>query len=245
MELLISMDDTDNLDSRGTGYRARYLGRRLTETGRAQVEGITRHQLLIDPRIPYTSHNSAACLVVETGQTPFDEMVDYCRNFLLQESVPGSDAGLCLLSWETVGPTVQEFGHRAKQEVLTQTAAIELARHQNIYLEGLTGDGQGVIGALAAVGLRATGQDGRFIWLPGVRELQGVHTAKHLLRAYHIDKITSIDYIPVSPEARIDVGEWRRPILKDHQAVLLVEMATDDQQCDWRVIPKEMVKRLG
>jgi len=39
------------------GRRARQLGERLAADGLAEVDGITRHQLLIDPRIPYTSHN--------------------------------------------------------------------------------------------------------------------------------------------------------------------------------------------
>ena len=46
------------LETHGTGRRARQLGEVLAADGLAEVDGITRHQLLIDPRIPYTSHNS-------------------------------------------------------------------------------------------------------------------------------------------------------------------------------------------
>ena len=46
--LLIGIDDTDNLESRGTGYRARMLARHLGEAQLGTVTGITRHQLLVD-----------------------------------------------------------------------------------------------------------------------------------------------------------------------------------------------------
>ena len=65
MRCLIGIDDTDNLESRGTGFRARQLGGRLAEAGLGKVRGITRHQLFVHPSIPYTSHNSSACLDVD------------------------------------------------------------------------------------------------------------------------------------------------------------------------------------
>ncbi|WP_041355139.1 hypothetical protein [Nitrosococcus halophilus] len=64
----IGIDDTDNRESRGTGYRARTLGAQLEEKGLAILEGVTRHQLLVSPAIPYTSHNSAACYSYQFNQ---------------------------------------------------------------------------------------------------------------------------------------------------------------------------------
>ena len=54
-----------------------------------------------------------------------------------------------------------------------------LADRHGAHLEGVTGERIGVIGALAAVGLRRGGHDGRFIWLEGVRELQGSLDGRH------------------------------------------------------------------
>ena len=75
IDLLIGIDDTDNLDTRGTGYRARTLAQGLVDAGLAAVHGITRHQLLVDPRIPYTSHNSSACLQTTARGTCAEEPV--------------------------------------------------------------------------------------------------------------------------------------------------------------------------
>jgi tRNA(Ile2) C34 agmatinyltransferase TiaS len=63
MQLLIGIDDTDNKESRGTGFNARQLGHLLTKEG-CEVMNITRHQLFVHNDIPYTSQNSSACLNV-------------------------------------------------------------------------------------------------------------------------------------------------------------------------------------
>jgi len=46
MNFLIGVDDTDNLESRGTGHRVRQLANWLAENQLAHPTGITRHQLL-------------------------------------------------------------------------------------------------------------------------------------------------------------------------------------------------------
>ena len=52
MHYYIGIDDTDNLESRGTGHRARQLGTMLEEAGIARLICITRHQLLVHKDIP-------------------------------------------------------------------------------------------------------------------------------------------------------------------------------------------------
>jgi len=92
MNLLSGIDDTDHLESRGTGYHVRQLANWLAENRPAAPNGITRHQLLVDPQIPYTSHNSSACLSVETENA--EDGWEACREYLLRESAIGSDVGL-------------------------------------------------------------------------------------------------------------------------------------------------------
>ncbi len=142
---------------------------------------ITRHQLLFDRRIPYTSHNSSLCLRVELPSPDTSALADMCRTYLLEHSADGSDAGLCIASWSAVPSVVEDFGFKAKRDILTQNEARHLAQREVLQLEGLTGDHGGVIGALAAVGLRKSGRDGRIAWRPGLRETRGVVTGAHLL----------------------------------------------------------------
>src|SRR5512142_2675464 len=114
MNLLIGVDDTDNLETRGTGHRVRQLAEWLEKNKLAGPKGITRHQLLVHPQIPYTSHNSSACLYVEAENV--DDVWEASREFLLHESAPGSDVGLCLGEWESIPEEALTFGGRAKAE---------------------------------------------------------------------------------------------------------------------------------
>lgn len=133
MRLLIGIDDTDNLTSIGTGKLVRMLGLELVARELAQVIGTTRHQLLVSPEIPFTSHNSSACMMVETDTDKVDKLTGYCREFLLKNSASGSDAGLCLAPWNRVNLTVQTFGKLAKEKVLTQKEAIAVAQEAGLF----------------------------------------------------------------------------------------------------------------
>jgi hypothetical protein len=244
MHYLIGIDDTDNLDSQGTGHLARDLASTLSARDWAEIEGITRHQLLVDPQIRYTSHNSSACLTVVAQPDRRAALIEACREFLSAHSAPGSDAGLCVAGWKQVLETIQLFGQRAKQEVLTMTEALTLAQQADITLEGLTGDHSGVIGALAAIGLRTAGNDGRFLWLKGLREVSGIYTADQLRGAIPIDQIQTVGGEDVPSAGRIDVGEWVRPLLRHGHSLLLVEEAQHDEY-EWRVISKDVIKQLS
>lgn len=244
MRVLIGIDDTDNLDGPGTGHRVRQLAAELQAAGIAQPEGITRHQLLVSPEIPYTSHNSSACLTVLVDPDRLEHIARFCADFLTRESAPGSDAGLCVASWESASPEMLAFGAQAKVEVLTQAQARRVAALAGLLLEGYTGTGGGVIGALAAVGLRAAGDDGRFLWLPGLRELHGVYTVAQLSQQAHIGEVQNLAGVPVLSAQRVAVGEWVRPVLRNGKAVLLVEEIKHDNY-EWGVIAKEHIKQLS
>lgn len=244
MRYLIGIDDTDNAESRGTGHRARMLGLGLQEAGLGRLIAITRHQLLVHPAIRYTSHNSSACLVVDAANGSTAALADFCREFLLAESALGSDAGLCIAAWDAVDEIVQAFGERAKREVVTSTEAVDLGVRAGFVLEGLTGDGGGVIGALAGVGLRAAGDDGRFLWLSGLRETTGMHPAAALPGLTGIETIRTTDGAEISPADTIDLGTWCRPILRGGQTMLLVEPVVD-QPGAWRVAAKDTIKKLS
>lgn len=244
MRYLIGIDDTDNLDTPGTGRSARELADVLTAQPLTEIEGISRHQLLVDPRIRYTSHNSAACLSLVAQPDRLDALIETCRRFLATASAPGSDAGLCVAEWSQVSEAVQHFGDRAKRDILTQAEAQAVAYGEVLTLEGLTGDHGGIIGALAAVGLRVAGNDGRFLWLSGLRELSGIYTAAELRRATPITSIQTITGVDIPPTDRIAVGHWVRPLLKQGRAVLLVEQETQADY-EWRVVTKDMVKQFS
>jgi hypothetical protein len=239
MKYLIGIDDTDNLESRGTGHRVRELADWLSASHLAEPQGITRHQLLVDPQIPYTSHNSSACLAVDTERA--EDVWNAARQFLLLTSAPGSDVGLCLARWDSITAEVLNYGRRAKVEVLTMLEAHEAASRSEIRCEGLTGTGGGVIGALAGIGLHRAGNDGRFLWLPGLRDLKGKYPIEEILAKGHIERICTVGDEELSTENIVDVGEWVRPVLRNGKSTLYVE----EQNHEWHIISKDRIKNLS
>jgi hypothetical protein len=244
MRCLIAIDDTDNHESRGTGFRARQLGERLAAAGIGYVRGITRHQLYVHPSIPFTSHNSSACLDVELNGTGLGAACDFGREFLAAESADGSDAGLCVARFDDVDDVLVGFGNEAKRAILTREQAHEIAAGRGIHLEGVTGARIGVIGALAAVGLRRGGNDGRFLWLEGLRELSGTATAGRLMATTGIDSVETVDGHPLPADAEVTVDPWPRPVLLQGRAVLLTERREDNnERTGWRILSKEAIRR--
>ena len=63
--LYVAFDDTDTIDAdRGTGKVGRWFADELPDGVR--FVGVVRQQLLFTPMCRYTSHNSAAVVVLET-----------------------------------------------------------------------------------------------------------------------------------------------------------------------------------
>jgi tRNA(Ile2) C34 agmatinyltransferase TiaS len=178
--LFIGIDDTDNLESRGTGHLARQIAAALSADH--PVLGVTRHQLLDDPRVPRTKKNSCAAIVLgANGQVSPSALLARVRALMLDNFQPGSDPGLCVS--QAVPEAVRTFGRRVQRELVKQVQARALAASHGLLLQGLGGTQDGVIGALAAVGLAACGDDGRYVLVGRSRQLSGLQPVAALLAA--------------------------------------------------------------
>jgi tRNA(Ile2) C34 agmatinyltransferase TiaS len=166
--IFIGLDDTDILETRGTGHLARMIAGELSTDLR--IAGVVRHQLLVDERVPCTKNNSCASILIDQDADP-EWIFQRVKAIMLADFIAGSDPGLCVAS--DVAKAVVEFGMRAKRELVSQAAAWEVAERTGVLLEGLGGSSDGVIGALAAVGLSSTGEDGRYVMVGNLRELEG------------------------------------------------------------------------
>ena len=91
----VGIDDTDFGESIGTGALARELRLFLKKRVDYACEGVTRHQLLVDDRIPYTSHNSSACLVFQSDAAA-TQIATHARTLLDLLFHDGADPGLCV-----------------------------------------------------------------------------------------------------------------------------------------------------
>ena len=240
----IGIDDTDNNKSRGTGYKARLLGESIKEKKLGILKSITRHQLFFHPDVPYTSHNSSACLIIDSENA--ENLKNFCIEFLKKEAEQGSDAGLCICESSKIHTNIQAFGYSAKRKIVTQNEAKKIASENKLFLEGYTGNKDGIIGALAAVGLCASGNDGRFIFLKGLRQIKsGIYSASELLSNLDIDNIANIDGLIANESDYIFVSDWIRPVLKNHQKILVVEKVEDYDNYQWETAGRNFIRNIS
>jgi hypothetical protein len=236
MHMLLGVDDTDVLGHKpGTGRLARDLGAHLEQAGMAALVGVVRQQLLVDPRIPYTSHNSPACLILDfesDGNGAAARVFDEAARYVQSRAAHGSDPGLCLVRRDSVGPGIVEWGWRAGSEVLDKPAAVALARRERVRLEELGGTGDGIIGALAAVGLTAEGNAGRFLELAGGLRDLGERLPARTLRQKGIALLSvSRNGDPVPGDVEIRTYDRVRPRLIGGRPVLLLEPTEEGWSC--------------
>lgn len=221
--LLVAIDDTDTVDSEyGTGRVSRFLGESLDgDFPELAYLGSVRQQLLVDPRVPYTTHNSAACLLCAwpTGRSE-SEVVTAAATFLEDIAADGSDPGLCVGRVSAVTDDVTSFGFEAGEAVVEEERAYDLAAAAGLFLDEYGGTGEGVIGALAAVGRTATGESGRFVGFGEIRSFEG-EVAVARLREAGLSIVTEDgDYVR---EGTVETGGWVRPLLRESRPTLEVE----------------------
>jgi len=232
--ILAGIDDTDTLDSPGTNHVARGVAADIAATHRCLR--IVRHQLLFDRRVPYTRKNSCCSLLLEPRDLAGGNLAALFESLsaaLKRRFQPGSDPGLCLA--EVVPEEVMQFGSRCQRTVVDQDNARQLARRSGIRLAGLGGTEDGVIGALAAVGLAATENDGRVVQIQeGPDDVSGEQPVD-LLLSRGVDEVRCQTSDRRITAGIVDVGKHLRPNLRQGRIVLFVEPVSTATHV-WRAI---------
>ena len=127
MKILICIDDTDNLESIGTGQLLEEMCAEMEKAGLARGGFVTRHQLFLHEDIAYTSHNSSMCCEAQTADP--GKVREFAKAYLEANAAEGSDPGLCIYE-EREGidtEALRFFGRRAQSEVLKKSDAYETA----------------------------------------------------------------------------------------------------------------------
>ena len=199
--VVLCVDDTDDVTrSTSTGAVSEAIADAVEGLGGCILLGITRHQLLLAEGVPYTSHNSSMCFAARMPEGAARALRAHAVEQIAALSAASASPGLCVADmpaqWFTPGvggPAAWEnapvaerdrlaglaaFGVRAQREVCDRQQARELAAGIPwLELSGHGGTGQGVIGALAGVGLRMAGDDGRFRGKWDLADMLGVRDA--------------------------------------------------------------------
>ncbi len=226
MRVFVGFDDTDANDSEyGTGKVARWFQPMLPEGCRCQ--GVVRQQLLVCDDIPYTSHNSAACMVLEVAAPDLlASLVEQAVRHIEAHAADGSDPGLCVVAEDHPAlADLMAFGRRCTHAVASQAEALHQA--DGAHLSGHGGTHDGIIGAAAAVGLTASGWSGRYIEFGNLRGAPEVMTVADIQRQNIEVVAEDRDAQIPAPGDRVLTHRWLRPRLIGHRPVLLVQPKGD------------------
>lgn len=241
MRIWACFDDTDTIDAdRGTGKLARWFEDRLPEG--CSMWGVVRQQLLVDPSIAYTSHNSSACAIIDApNDSVVPELIERGAAHIAEHFVEGSDPGLCIVAENSLALAgLMAFGRRAAVEVVTQSDAMKAAEGVHLSGHGRTNDG--IIGAAAGVGLTAWGWSGRFVEYGNGMRLRdfGPEVEVAALEASGM-LVLPVDRNVVSPRPDdiVMTAEWLRPCLWGGMASLPVTLAAPGR---WLVFGRQPMR---
>lgn len=230
----LSFDDTDNMETLGTGHLLQDFLDHLPY----DCTFISRHQLFVHPDVPYTSHNSAMCALIWES-ADFDRLVGDASEYLRSHSAEGSDPGLCVADCQNLShpERIVEWGYRAKKEILQKDEACALAKECGVHLSEQGGDGQGIVGALAAVGLRISGNDGRVKGTKQVNEY--ILSVGELLEATGFDRVCAygIGRLPEHASVKTD-GNVIKAVYQNYCSTVL----TVFEEGVYRLLTKEQLK---
>ncbi len=233
--ITVGLDDTDVVDSPGTNQLARHIVRQLAD--RFHTRLVVRHQLLDDPRVPYTSKNGCASLLLEPlGPHTVDDLPNLLCPMIVQWCPAGSDPGLCIAA--NVPQEIINWGRRCQCELVGQDEARRIAASAGAYLRGLGGTEGGVIGALAAVGLLTARASGRVVFsgssVDDFYDVTGPQTVESL-HSRGIDEVVCHESRRPLSAGVVDVGKRLRPNLDNGRIVLFVRAAESADQ-PWQAV---------
>ena len=231
MNYLVGLDDTDMPGTKGTGWIAQEICQQMKGLW-GHFSAISRHQLFVHEDVPYTSHNSSMCFEMRLLNDNLSEVIEEMINFIVKRAERGSDPGLCVAKVSNIASchSLLNYGKRAKQEILSKNIAYTLAKEIDVHLSEHGGTGDGIIGALAGVGLRLGGNDGRYRGWYHLGNAGTVINVEKLCSYPFIDQIIteSGDVIPLDISVAIGSEKIKTVRKGSLQVVVAKEVSPED-----------------
>ena len=246
MIFFLGLDDTGQPGESGTGKLAQELGLHLQARGLARLAHVTAHQLLPPgDELPGSSLNQAYCLTLE-GDTRRRREIDMeSRVYINRRFSAGSNPGFALAQRDQVDQHILSFAKACRMLAMERSDATYLSRANGITTTAFAGNGNGVIGALAAIGWRWQGSDGIVTWMPGLVDLKGLMTFHDVLQHCMFDYVKSVRGKTPFFEDRIQLGDKVTPLLKEDRTLLLLESSPRKAEWEWTALGIQDSNRIN
>ena len=196
MTIYVGIDNTSNNESVGTAKFARRVAKKISD--KYPVYAVSRHQFYVHPKIKYSTYNFGAVIHLDCDDEKFvDDIFFKIKKIMESEFNIESNPGLAVAHENQISPAIINYGQDAKKSILTQQRALDLAINSNIKLEGFGKTENGVIGAIASIGLAATKNDGRFLQIGHIRTIKEPQPVENFIKA-GVEKIFTLDGLRIT-----------------------------------------------
>ncbi len=133
----------------------------------------------------------------------------------------------------------------AKQAVISKAAAYDLARQAGIHLSEHGGTGDGVVGAVAGVGLRLSGNDGRYRGWYHLGQPGSIVRVDKLCGFTFIDQLVTRSGTILSTDMFVAIGSEKTKTVRmdNKQVVVLKNEEIEKTGIEYRTITKKEAKQ--
>lgn len=244
MKIYVALDDSRQLDGGKAGETVSLLGKYIEAKGWGRSAIPSRHRLYPNPATGCKKHNTARSLAADINEQYLNEFIDYACELIKSTGTRDSNAGLAIAVPELMETPNEliEYAYRVKEGLVNKNETLELATRPGLYVFELNGTGKGIIGALAAAGLRMTGNDGQFRGKLQVGTGEDyIASVKEIVEQTFVEQVKSMDFENVSDIEFVRMGEKVKVVLLDDKYTLMV-FPTELEHPKWQTSTTHMLR---
>lgn len=244
MKIIVAIDDSHRKDGGGGGENAGLLAESIREKDWGISSRPSRHRLYPNPGIGYRKHNTARCFSAEIFEKTLPDFIQYACQMIKNNETNDSNTGLAVVVPQLLKQSDEliAFAYRAKESIIEQNDAVLMGNQAGIYLYSLNGNGRGVIGALAATGLRMTGNDGQFRGKLKMGSGEGyIATVKEIITETDVEQVKNMDFEILTENETVRMGDKVKVVLLDDKYTLMV-YATEIDYPRWQSSTSTMLR---
>ena len=249
MRLLICIDDTDSKTSeKGTGAIAEELMKLVEDKFGAKTDVETSLKLLA-PIAPFFTEEVYQYFGDESIHTTlwpevYEELIESCYAHLKRESASESDPGLAVADIDVMDTELLiKYGKECKRKVVTIQSAYDTAEKAGIYLNEAGGTGQGVIGAVAGIGLRIWGYDGTLKGRPEKLRQEDYVRVSEICANPLVDRVVDTAYNDLPGDALVYLDKKPKVIL--YEGLLTIVVVSEENSGNWKLLEKNKARWLS